>query len=192
MTNRNHRKAILLVGLSVPLFLLAGKFLLSSDPPFTSASKIPTENAKEDVIPAGIIVTESSSSQAAQLSQPSSSSNTGDKLLVGYGDPGLSPQNDMQLLTRSISTFFIINKKASQLPLSANEEWAAALSGKKPGTESWISNENPALDKRDRLIDRWGTPLHFHSLGGKIWEIRSAGPDRKPWTPDDILGKTSG
>ncbi|NJR41727.1 MAG: hypothetical protein HC767_02725 [Akkermansiaceae bacterium] len=193
MTNRSHRKVILLVGFSALVFLLAWKFLLAPDTSSpASTNRLIVEKAKEDVVPAGIVVTESSSAPAAQFSQSNRPIKTGDKLLMGYADPALSPQNDMQLIAQTISTFFIINKQASQLPLSANGEWAAALNGRKLGTEPWISTESPALDQQGRLIDRWGTPLHFHSLGGKIWEIRSAGPDRKYWTPDDILGKTNG
>ncbi|NJM38779.1 MAG: hypothetical protein HC845_13420 [Akkermansiaceae bacterium] len=192
MTKRSHQKALLLAGFAILFCLLAWKLLLSLDSSSTSATRPIAEKAKEDVIPPGIIVTESNSASASQPFQANSPTNTGDKLLAGYADPGLPPQNDIQLMARAISTFFVINKQASQLPLSANEEWAAALSGKKPGTEPWISNQCPAIDSQGRLVDRWGTPLHFHSLGGKMWEIRSAGPDRKSWTSDDLLEKTSG
>ena len=79
-----------------------------------------------------------------------------------------------------------------QRRLSANEEWSAALRGKRPGTEPWFSEASPALDSQQRLIDRWQTPLFFHALGNHLWEIRSAGPDRKLWTEDDLLEKTAG
>ncbi len=113
-------------------------------------------------------------------------------MLADYGKPGQSPQQDLTLIARVISGFLTIDKQAVNRPLSANEEWSAALRGLRPGTESWISESSPAFDARHLLVDRWGTPLVFHALGGKRWEIRSAGPDRQPWTEDDLLEKFSG
>jgi hypothetical protein len=192
MTNHAFRKTLLLVSFFTLIALLAWKFIASSN--LSPASAPIATKPAEDVIPAGIIVTENSSAPPPQTQQsPSNSGITnGDRLLTGYADPAMSPQNDMRLIANAISTFFVINKQASQLPLSANEEWAAALSGKRSGIEQWISEKSPALDSKGHLIDRWGTPLHFHSLGGKVWKIRSAGPDRKQWTADDLLEKTSG
>ncbi len=144
--------------------------------------------AKEDIIPPGIVVTESTTA----VSQSSVSTMPGDSMLAGYGNPKLTPQSDIVLLAHAISNFLIIAKQATDRPLSANEEWSAALRGKRPGIQPWISESSPVLDRGNHLIDRWGIPLHFHALGGKQWEIRSAGPDHKLWTADDLLAKISG
>jgi len=143
---------------------------------------------QKDVIPPGIVVTESS----PIVPPPSIISAPGDRLLGGYGNPAQPPKDDLVLLARALSNFLLIHKQSSDRPLSANEEWSAALRGKRPGTEPWFSESSPALDSQQRLIDRWQTPLHFHALGNKQWEIRSAGPDRKLWTEDDLMEKTSG
>lgn len=37
------------------------------------------------------------------------------------------------------------------------------------------------------LLDRWSTPYWFHANGGNQLEIRSAGPDKELFTPDDII-----
>jgi hypothetical protein len=141
-----------------------------------------------DVIPAGIVVTESS-----PVVPPSGNHQApGDRLLTDYGNPANPPATDLLLLARAMNSFLLINKQAAYRPLSANEEWSAALRGKRSGSEPWISNQSPALDSQQRLIDRWRTPLFFHALGNKQWEIRSAGPDRKPWTADDLIEKTAG
>ena len=50
---------------------------------------------------------------------------------------------------------------------------------------AFIPPGNPAINARGELCDRWGTPFFFHQLSGSQMEIRSAGPDRKLWTPDD-------
>lgn len=39
------------------------------------------------------------------------------------------------------------------------------------------------------LVDNWGTPFFFHQLSGTDMEIHSAGPDRRMWTPDDLVTK---
>ncbi len=145
-------------------------------------------SVQTDVVPAGIVVTESSPA----VPPPGDQRAPGDRLLGDYADPAHPPANDLTLLGRAISSFLLIDKQAADRPLSANEEWSAALRGKRPGTEPWLSDPSPLFDSRKRLIDRWQTPLIFHALGGKQWEIRSAGPDRKPWTSDDLIEKTAG
>lgn len=149
----------------------------------------PTPVVQEEKIPAGIIVTESSNPAPPPSNR---SSAAGDRLLEGYADPALPPKNDLVLMAHAISDFLIIAKQANERPLSANEEWSAALRGQRPGSEPWFSNSSKALDSQQRLIDRWGTPLHFHALGNKQWEIRSAGPDRKLFTEDDLMEKFAG
>ena len=154
------------------------------------APALPPQTPRQETIPAGIVVTESNS--PAPPAAPTARDTPGDRLLVGYGDPAQPPQNDVVLIARMIANFLILDKQATDRPLSANEEWSAALRGKRPGSGPWISDGPPVFDSQHRLIDRWGTPLHFHALGGKQWEIRSAGPDRKLWTSDDLLEKTAG
>ncbi len=139
----------------------------------------------EEKVPLGIVVSETIS-----LTSPSTSSRAaGDESLTGYASPELTPQNDLVILSRALCNFLIINKQSSQYPLSANEEWSSALLGKRLGTEKWFSENSPALDAQQRLIDRWGSPLHFHALGARKWEIRSAGLDRKLFNDDDLLAE---
>jgi hypothetical protein len=138
-----------------------------------------------EIIPPGIVVTETST--VAPPPPPSTGSAPGDRALVDYASSGLTPQNDLQLLSNTLTNFLTLSKQANAHPLSANEEWSAALRGKRPGSEVWISEQHRIVDSQKRLIDRWGTPLHFHALGGQQWEIRSAGPDRKWWTGDDLM-----
>lgn len=160
------------------------RYEIRSKPPVPVSTVV-----QEDKIPPGIIVTESSSPAPPPSNR---SSAPGDRLLDGYADPALSPKNDLILMAHAISDFLIIAKQANDRPLSANEEWSAVLRGQRPGAEPWFSNSSKALDSQQRLIDRWGTPLHFHALGAKQWEIRSAGPDHKLFTGDDLMEKFAG
>jgi hypothetical protein len=45
------------------------------------------------------------------------------------------------------------------------------------------------VNGQGQLIDNWGTPFFFHSLSRNEMEIRSAGPDRRMWTTDDLASK---
>lgn len=171
-------------GAVVIVILLAWKFFYQKQRPFAPLPAIP----KEETIPPGIVVTETS----PVVPPTSPDTAPGDRLLGGYGKPDQPPGNDVVAMARAISGFLVIEKQAAARPLSANEEWSAALRGLRPGTGRWFSDGPPVFDAGHRLVDRWGTPLIFHALGGRQWEIRSAGPDRIPWNEDDLVGKFSG
>jgi hypothetical protein len=42
------------------------------------------------------------------------------------------------------------------------------------------------ISEAGELTDQWSTPYFFHQLSARQMEIRSAGPDRKMWTEDDL------
>jgi len=86
----------------------------------------------------------------------------------------------------------LLLKSAADRPLSANEDWADFLRGKNSARERFLPDNHIALNTKGQLVDRWGTPLFFHALGGGRFDIRSAGPDRKLWTDDDIHRNSNG
>lgn len=173
-----------ILGLTVLGGLAAWKFLGPANPiPAPALASI----EGPEVIPPSIIVTESSSAVPAALEENVA---LGDPQLAGFGDPALTPKNDLFLLAQTLSNFLLLAKQASDRPLSANEEWSAALRGKRPGSGAWLSEKSPVWDGQLRLVDRWQTPFFFHALGDKQWEIRSAGPDLRLWTADDLTQKT--
>jgi hypothetical protein len=116
----------------------------------------------------------------------------GEQILVGYARPDTTPQHDLTLMARLMDNFTLIVKDAADRPLSANEDWASALRGVNPGHERFLPDQHVALNTQGQLVDRWGTPLHFHSLGDRRHEIRSAGPDKKLWTDDDLHRNADG
>ena len=61
-----------------------------------------------------------------------------------------------------------------------------------PAHERFLPDDNIALDSQGRLVDRWGTPLFFHALGNRRFDLRSAGPDKKLWTDDDVHRNADG
>ncbi len=50
-----------------------------------------------------------------------------------------------------------------------------------------IPPDHAALNDKGELIDRWGTPFHFHPVSRRKMDVRSAGPDLKLWTSDDVM-----
>lgn len=116
----------------------------------------------------------------------------GTRLLEGYGDPARSPERDLAAMALVMENFLLLNKAAAARPLSANEEWAAALRGLDGRSERFLQDGDPVLNQRGQLVDRWGAPLFFHAVGGGRWDVRSAGPDRTMWTADDLQRNADG
>ncbi len=75
-------------------------------------------------------------------------------------------------------------------PVGTNPEITAALNGGNPKQISFIrSDDGMRINARGELIDPWGTAYFFHQLSGTEMEIRSAGPDKRMWTTDDLITK---
>jgi hypothetical protein len=116
----------------------------------------------------------------------------GETILRDYANTNLPPQNDLTLMSRLMENSRLLLKSAANRPLSANEDWADFLRGKNSAHEGFLPDNHIALNSKGQLVDRWGTPLFFHALGGGRFDIRSAGPDRKLWTEDDIHRNSNG
>ena len=116
----------------------------------------------------------------------------GETILRDYANTNLPPQNDLTLISRLMDNFTLLVKSAADRPLSANEDWAAAFRGLNPAHERFLPDQHAALNPQGQLVDRWKTPLFFHALGGRRFELRSAGPDKKLWTDDDIHRNADG
>ena len=72
-------------------------------------------------------------------------------------------------------------------PVGDNAEITATLTGRNNLRLALIPPGHPAVNRRGELCDRWGTPFFFHAESAHKMEIRSAGPDRKMWSADDVL-----
>lgn len=116
----------------------------------------------------------------------------GETILRGYGDTNLPPENDLALMSRLMDNSLLLLKAAANRPLSANEDWADLFRGKNGAQEEFLPTRHVALNGQGQLIDRWQSPLFFHALGGGRYEIRSAGPDQKLWTADDLQRNANG
>jgi len=72
-------------------------------------------------------------------------------------------------------------------PVGENAEIAAALTGANPLKLALIPPDHPAVNSRGELCDRWGTRFFFHQISARRMEIRSAGPDRRLYSDDDVV-----
>jgi len=82
------------------------------------------------------------------------------------------------------------NQRFGGNPVGSNREITATLGGQNPQQANFINPDDGArLNGRGELVDHWDTPYFFHQLSRTEMEIRSAGPDRKMWTADDLVLK---
>ncbi len=123
---------------------------------------------------------------------PGKSPLIGETILRGYADTNLLPENDLTLMSRLMENSLLLLKSSANRPLSANEDWADLLRGKNAAQEQFLPAVHVALNTDGQLVDRWGTPLFFHALGSGRYELRSAGPDKKLWTADDLHRSADG
>lgn len=74
-------------------------------------------------------------------------------------------------------------------PVGTNAEITSALLGENPKQTSFEVPTGSSVNAQGEMIDRWSTPYFFHQISGTQMEIRSAGPDRKMWSSDDVVGR---
>jgi hypothetical protein len=100
-----------------------------------------------------------------------------------------SPTGDVRADLRIINAVFVAYRGAvrSGNPVGENSEITAALTGRNKLGFAFIPKDCPAINAKGELCDRWGVPYFFHQISGEQMEIRSAGPDRTMWTPDDAV-----
>lgn len=160
------------------LVLLAGFFLFqerSAEPDSESSpnSSAPIEEVKEDGPPVRFV----------GLNNP---------INEEYGHPDKGVANDLKVVTFLLHDCQLIIKDFDSYFLPENREIIAFLSGKNRDRLAWIAKDHQFVNEEGELVDRWGTPLFFHRESGFHFELRSAGPDRKHWTEDDISTKPQG
>lgn len=101
--------------------------------------------------------------------------------------PGLTPGIVLENMRSAIRDY---GARFGGNPFGNNREITAKLNGGNPKQVVFLKPEDGMrLNERGELIDNWGTPLFFHQISGSEMEIRSAGPDRKMWTRDDLVIK---
>jgi hypothetical protein len=101
-----------------------------------------------------------------------------------------SPAHDIAADLRIVSTMidtYRSNFPHDGNPVGDNREITAALAGDNRLRLALIPKNHPAINRDGELCDRWGTPFFFHAESGTQMGIRSAGPDKKLFTADDVV-----
>jgi hypothetical protein len=68
-----------------------------------------------------------------------------------------------------------------------NNEIVNGLLGENSKKLIFIEKGHARINEHGELVDRYGTPYDFHPVSGELLEIRSAGPDKIVFTPDDVV-----
>jgi hypothetical protein len=128
-------------------------------------------------------------SPATRSSPPAHSSapTAAESLLAGYADPATEPVDDLRKLHRVVVSYFSVVKDSAKNPIGGNADLAAALRGENPNKEVFLPANHPLFSADGLILDRWNTPLTVHPEAWRELELRSAGPDRTPYTDDDLI-----
>lgn len=110
-----------------------------------------------------------------------------ESLLAGYGDPATEPIDDLRKLHRVVTGYFSVVKDSARNPIGGNADLAAALRGENPNKEVFLPANHPLFSADGLILDRWNTPLVVHPEAWRELELRSAGPDKTPYTGDDLI-----
>ncbi|OAI56225.1 hypothetical protein AYO49_04725 [Verrucomicrobiaceae bacterium SCGC AG-212-N21] len=97
-----------------------------------------------------------------------------------------TPQRDLEILRDLLQSLTTSLKAGNLPPLGDNEDITAALTGHNRRKLVVLPATHPSVDQKGRLLDRWGTPYHFHARSADTFDIRSAGPDKTLFTTDDL------
>lgn len=98
--------------------------------------------------------------------------------------PDQSVQEDLQIIAEFVD---LLGKAGLNYSVGDNADITAALTGTQyAGQKGHIFPRQHNALRGGQLVDRWGTPFWFHANGPGKLEIRSAGPDKELFTPDDV------
>ena len=109
------------------------------------------------------------------------------QFMVDYGNSDVTPQKDVSQVFNMLQSYFSLVKTKDPLPLGSNREITTALTGENAYRTRVLDPQSSWINQNGELIDRWKTPLYFHAIDAKNVGIRSAGPDQKMWTNDDLI-----
>ena len=96
--------------------------------------------------------------------------------------PETPPERELEILQELMT---LHQKAMKDSSFGDNADVTQALVGQSV-QGVWLPRQSPRIQD-GRLLDRWGTPYWFHANTGSQVEIRSAGPDRNLFSPDDII-----
>lgn len=127
---------------------------------------------------------------AAPSPAPRDSRTSGSPLAAELNAPRFDAQHDVETLHAMLRQYLRILHGRQGHPIGNDADLARVLTGHNPMKLVVLPTDHPALSD-GRLRDRWGTPYFIHPRGRLSFEIRSAGPDRRLFTADDVVANPS-
>jgi len=147
----------------------------SHEPPVPSLQKPPAPSAAP--VPSRIAMRPPKPEELAKIPpHPMAASIGSDKLV---------PEKEIALV---LEFFQIYRREFGAFPAGeTNAQFMNALRGTNPGKLPIFPLDHPRLDPKGNLLDPWQQPYIFHPVSRDRLEIRSAGPDKQIFTPDDLV-----
>lgn len=105
-----------------------------------------------------------------------------ERLLAADG----SPREDLAALGDLVDGYLQSGLGNARRSIGFNEDLVPALTDSEALGDAALPPGHPAI-REGRLIDRWGTPWQVHPLAKDLVQLRSAGPDRRLYTADDLV-----
>ncbi|MES2507286.1 MAG: hypothetical protein V4599_11305 [Verrucomicrobiota bacterium] len=96
--------------------------------------------------------------------------------------PETPPERELEIIQELIS---LHQRGLGNGTFGDNGDVTRSLIGES-GKGAWLPRQSPRI-RDGLLLDRWGSPYWFHPNSGNQIEIRSAGPDKDLFSPDDII-----
>lgn len=100
--------------------------------------------------------------------------------------PAFGEERDLAALRGLIGLLTTSLRLAERPPLGDNADIAAALTGSNRRRIAFLPLDHVAL-RGGLLVDRRGTPYHFHARSAELIDVRAAGADRVLFTADDLV-----
>lgn len=114
-------------------------------------------------------------------------------VLANYHQSETTTARDLELVRFVLESFNTTLKHKGSIPMSENHEVMFLLFGNNPYKLRFLDPTLPYFNDKGEILDSWGTPLFFHFSSSTNPGLRSAGPDKKLWTADDITyGESAG
>lgn len=111
----------------------------------------------------------------------------GSPLAAQLNAPDGNAQQDVETLLELTRQYLHPMHRRAGPPIGDDIDLARVLTGRNPLKLIVIPPSHPALSADGHLRDRWGTPYFIHPRASDAFEIRSAGPDKKLFTSDDVV-----
>ena len=99
--------------------------------------------------------------------------------------PANTLRQDISIVCSMLAAWRSIYHKSGN-PVGNNQDLVRAFLGDNPNGVIFLRPDNPAINKKGELCDRYGHPFFFHAESGTHMEVRSAGPDGVLFTSDDV------